>query len=85
MRNETALKFEEISTVSSVKNTAFEKHYRIGDLARLWGLGRETVRMLVKNDPGVIKIRMGRKKAHTMYSVPESAAHRIHTRLLNNA
>ena len=85
MRNETALKFDEISTVSSVKNTAFEKHYRIGDLARFWGLGRETVRMLVKNDPGVIKIRMGRKKAHTMYSVPESAAHRIHTRLLNTA
>ena len=62
---------------------AFEKHYRIGDLARLWGLGRETVRKLVKDDPGVIKIRMGRKKAHTIYSVPESAARRIHTRLLN--
>jgi len=38
------------------------------------GLGRETVRKLVKDDPGVVKIRMGRKKAHTIYSVPESAA-----------
>jgi hypothetical protein len=66
-----------------VENTTFEKHYRVGDLARLWGLGRETVRKLVKDDPGVVKIRMGRKKAHTIYSVPESAAHRIHTRLLN--
>lgn len=66
-----------------VENSAFEKHYRIGELARLWGLGRETVRLLVKDDPGVIKIRMGRKKAHTIYSVPESAASRIHTRLLN--
>jgi len=63
----------------------FEKHYRIGDLARMWGLGRETVRKLVKDDPGVIKIRMGRKKAHTVYSIPESAARRIHTRLLNVA
>ena len=68
-----------------VENTTFEKHYRISDLARLWGLGRETVRKLVKDDPGVIKIRMGRQKAHTIYSVPESAAHRIHTRLLNAA
>jgi hypothetical protein len=59
----------------------FEKHYRIGELARLWGLGRETVRKLVKDDPGVIKIRMGRKRCHTVYSVPESAARRIHTRL----
>ena len=61
----------------------FEKHYRIGDLARMWGLGRETVRKLVKDDVGVVKIRMGRKKSHTIYSVPESAARRIHTRLLN--
>ena len=43
------------------------------------------MRKLVKDDPGVIKIRMGRKKAHTIYSVPESAACRIHTRLLNAA
>ena len=68
-----------------IQNTTFEKHYRISDLARLWGLGRETVRKLVKDDPGVVKIRMGRKKAHTIYSVPESAAHRIHTRLVNAA
>ena len=65
------------------ENTTFEKHYRISELARLWGIGRETVRRLIKDDPGVIKIRLGRKKAHTVYSVPESAAQRIHTRLLN--
>lgn len=67
------------------ENSAFERHYRIGELARMWGLGRETVRKLVKDDPGVIKIRMGRKKAHTIYSVPESAASRIHTRLINTS
>jgi hypothetical protein len=67
----------------SVENTTFEKHYRVGELAELWSLGRETVRKLVKDDPGVIRIRQGRKKAHTTYSVPESAARRIHTRLLN--
>jgi hypothetical protein len=65
--------------------TTFERHYRIGELAELWGLGRETVRKLVKDDPGVIKIKMGRKKAHTVYSVPASVACRIHTRLLNAA
>lgn len=63
--------------------SAFEKHYRIGELARIWGLGRETVRKLVKDEPGVIKIRLGRKKAHAIYSVPESAAERIYTRLVN--
>ena len=63
---------------------AFERHYRIGDLAEMWNLGRETVRVLVKDEDGVIKVRLGRKKAHTVYSVPESVAKRIHTRLLNS-
>ena len=63
---------------------AFERHYRIGELAEMWSLGRETVRLLVKGEPGVIRIRLGRKKSHTIYSVPESVAVRIHTRLLNS-
>jgi hypothetical protein len=67
-----------------VEQAAFERHYRIGELAEMWKLGRETVRLLVKNEDGVIKIRLGRKKAHTIYSVPESVAIRIHTRLLNS-
>jgi hypothetical protein len=62
---------------------AFELHYRLNELADLWKLSRETVRLLVKDEPGVIKIRLGRKKAHTSYSVPASVAARIHTRLLN--
>jgi hypothetical protein len=63
---------------------AFERHYRLGELAEMWKLGRETVRLLVKDEQGVIKIRLGRKRAHTIYSVPESVAVRIHTRLLNS-
>lgn len=61
----------------------FERHYRVSELAEMWNLGRETVRLLVKDEQGVIRIRLGRKKAHTIYSVPESVAERIHTRLLN--
>ena len=50
----------------------------------MWQLGRETVRLLVKDERGVIRVRLGRKKAHTIYSVPESVAVRIHMRLLNS-
>jgi hypothetical protein len=66
------------------EHPAFERHYRIGELAEIWKLGRETVRLLVKDEQGVIKIRLGRKRAHTIYSVPQSVAVRIHTRLLNS-
>ena len=73
-----------IAESSAPEDPAFERHYRIGELAAKWQLGRETVRLLVKDERGVIKIRLGRKKAHTIYSVPESVAVRIHTRLLNS-
>ena len=69
---------------SGAFGAAFERHYRVGELAEMWKLGRETVRVLVKDEDGVIKVRLGRKKAQTVYSVPESVAKRIHTRLLNS-
>ena len=62
-------------------STFKEHHYQIKELATMWGIGRETVRLLVKDEPGVLRIRQGRKKAHTTYSVPESVALRIYIRL----
>jgi hypothetical protein len=67
------------------RDSTFEPHYSVGDLAKQWRLGRETVRLLVKDEPGVLKIQLGRRKAMTRYSVPESVARRIHTRLFNSA
>ncbi len=61
--------------------SAFEPHYRISDLSRMWRLGRETVRLLVCSEPGVMKIKLGRNKRHTTYSVPASVAERIHRRI----
>lgn len=70
-----------VTRTMSTDNLFAERHYRIGDLAELWSIGRETVRLIVKDEPGVIQIRCGRKKAHTTYSVPASVAERIHRRL----
>ena len=66
-------------------STTFEVHYRIGQLATQWKYGRETIRKIVQDEPGVLKLKMGRKKANTTYSIPASVAERIHTRLLNAA
>lgn len=62
----------------------FEPHFSIQDLSKFWNLSRETIRQLVKNEPGVLKVRLGRNKAMTRYSIPESVARRIHTKLLNS-
>jgi len=66
-------------------DTTFEMHYSIADLAKKWRLGRETVRLLVKDEPGVLRIQLGRRKALTRYSVPESVARRVHTRLFSGS
>ena len=68
-----------------MSDTTFERHYRVGEIATAWGLGRETIRKMVKDEPGVVKVRAGKKQSNTTYSVPESVARRIHTRLLNAA
>jgi hypothetical protein len=66
-------------------DTTFEIRYTIADLARLWRLGRETVRLLVKDEPDVLKVRMGPRGFLTPYSIPASVARRVHTRLFNPA
>lgn len=68
-----------------MSDSTFEPHYSVSQLAALWKYGRETVRKLVMNEPDVLKLKLGRKKANATYSVPESVARRIHTRLLNAA
>jgi hypothetical protein len=64
-------------------DTTFESHYTIAEPAGRWRLGRETVRLLVKDEPGVLKVRMGRRQSLTRYSVPDSVARRVHTKLFN--
>ena len=76
-----AIREQETHRIQS--DTTFEIHYSIGDLAKQWRLGRETVRLLVKDEPGVLKIQLGQRKALTRYSVPESVARRVHTRLFH--
>ena len=51
---------------------AFEPHYRISELSRIWKLGRETIRKICLSEPGVIKVCLGRKKSHVTYSIPAS-------------
>jgi hypothetical protein len=69
--------------MGAAADTTFEQHYSVGDLSKRWRFGRETVRKAVKDDPGVVKVSFGKKKANTKYSIPESVARRIHERLLN--
>ena len=66
-----------------------EKHYTINELRELLNMSFERVRLLVKDEPGVLRFpaavdgticRPGRR---TMYRVPESVVQRILRRSAN--
>jgi len=62
--------------------TAFERHYRPKDLAKLWGLDESTVRRLFQDEPGVFKIghadRRDGKRDYMSIRIPESVALRVY-------
>lgn len=72
-------------TIAKPDHPALERHYRLAELADLWALSSQTIRRLVKDEPDVIRVRLGPKQALITYSVPESVARRIHNRLVEPA
>jgi hypothetical protein len=66
-------------------DTTFDPHFSILDLSKQWRISRETIRLLIKDEPGVCKIQLGRKKSMCRYSIPRTVAIRVHTRLFNRA
>jgi hypothetical protein len=62
--------------------TALEKHYRVRDLASLWGFSDNTIIRLFTAEPGVIRLESGAgRRKYTTLSIPESVALRVHERL----
>jgi hypothetical protein len=70
---------------NSNSSYAFEQHYTVAQLAQQWRMSYESVRLIVKSEPGVIRLRMGLTHQRTHYSVPQSVARRIHSRLTDPA
>ncbi len=62
-----------------------EKHYRVKELASLWGLSRGTLIKHFTNEPDVLKLesQTGKRKYVTL-SIPESVALRVHQGLSHN-
>jgi hypothetical protein len=66
-----------------------EKHYTIGELAERLQMSLERTRLLVKDEPGVLRFtaeRNDRKQPRrAMYRIPESVVERILRRSSNPA
>lgn len=65
---------------------AFEKHYRVTELAELWKLSTDTVTRMFTDHPDVITIDnagTGKRKYATL-SIPASVASAVHQRFRNS-
>ena len=66
---------------------AVEKQYTINELCDLLNMSFSTVRLLVKDEPGVLRFQTCKrgvaKRARTMYRIPESVLQRIVRRCMN--
>jgi DeoR/GlpR family transcriptional regulator of sugar metabolism len=66
---------------------AHDQHYTVSELAKRWHLSPNTVRRLVADEPGVIKLTVGpllrnRRKRHLVsLRIPERVALRVHAKL----
>jgi hypothetical protein len=65
---------------------ALEKHFRVAELADLWGFCQNTVIKMFTDEDGVIRWerQLGKRK-YTTLSIPESVAVRVHERLSQKA
>jgi hypothetical protein len=66
-------------------STAFEKHYRVRELATLWGVSPKTVTRIFADEPGVLRLANDKpsKRKYATLSIPESVALRVHESLGN--
>ena len=63
-------------------SAAFEKHYRVKELADLWGFRDNTIIKLFADEPGVLRLEwLTAKRKYLTLSIPESIALRVHERL----
>ena len=65
---------------------AVQKHYRVKELAGLWGFSENTIIKLFSHEDGVLRLESptGKRKYATL-SIPETVAIRVHERLGNQA
>ena len=67
---------------AQMSSAAIEKHYRVRELASLWGFSDNTIIRLFTAEPGVIRLESGAgRRKYTTLSIPESVALRVHQRL----
>ncbi len=64
-------------------DASVEQHFSVKELSELWGLSERTVRRLIEQEPGVIRIHQSArgKRSYRRVQVPASIAERIYRKI----
>ena len=63
--------------------SAFERHYSVKELSKLWAWSPKTIFRRFVNEPGVLLVRRDEtlhKRSYSQLRIPESVALRVHDR-----
>ena len=74
----------ELCSASLPFGPAFEQHYSVQQIAKMWGLGVDIIRKIFELEPGVFKIvspEYLHKRRYTTLRIPESVLRSVHRRL----
>lgn len=66
------------------KSPIDDRHFTPAELAEMWGVSPETIRVLFREEPGVLKIGPNGtkfKRGYKTLRIPQSIAERVYTRL----
>ena len=68
-------------------SNCIERHYRVKELAALWGYSLNTIANMFRYEPGVMKLsnQTPGKRAKVTLSIPESVVLRVQQRLSQDA
>lgn len=59
-----------------------EKHYTVKEVAERLRVSTATALRIIKKEPDIIKLYLGKKKVRPMYKIPESTFRRIYNRMV---
>lgn len=79
-------KFTKWASVISnrAESNVSEKHFSPTELAEAWGVSTETIRVIFRKEPGVLKLGRAEtryKRGYFTLRIPESVAQRVHHKL----
>jgi hypothetical protein len=77
----------EQTSVQPPPSAAFERHFSVQEIAKMWDLGVDLIRRLFANEEGVVRIAHPEtlhKCGYCTLRIPESVAHRVHRKLTHS-